>query len=471
MVEALGRTLDGAFRRYMPDPFVLAVLLSALVIAMAVGFGDAFDPTLSALGRLHATVLAWGQYLFEPRRADGTVVKGYLYFAFQMCVMLVTGHALATSKPVKRIVSTLASVPRTARQAVALVAAVATAAALTHWALGLVVGALVAREVGRQASARGVAVHYPLLGAAGYSGLMVWGGGLSGSIPLKAAEYTGTTASGAPVSIPLEATLFSELNLVVCAVALVGVPLVAAMLHPREGASIQPFRGDEGGGSSAPEEAVGPTGDARQSSFVRWLETSPIPALAVAALGLWGPVSAMASGTFALTFNQLNLLFLFVGLALQGSLVGYTRAIGTGAAGCAGVLLQFPIYFGLLGTLVVSGLASQAAQAMVAWSTETTYPWLVFLSAGLVNFVVPSGGGQWIVQGDIVINGAAALHADLGRSVLALAYGDGWTNMLQPFWALPLLAITGLAAREIVGYTAALMILAGAWISALLIFW
>jgi short-chain fatty acids transporter len=470
VIDSFGSALDRVFRRYMPDPFVLAIGLTFTVLVLGVVVGDAYAPGATAGGRVVDTLLAWQSYLFEPRRADGSIIEGYVYFAFQMCMVLVTGHALATSPPVERFVGAIARSPRTAGQATALVAFVACAAALIHWGLGLVVGALMAREVGRQAARRKLPVHYPLLGAAGYTGLMVWGGGLSGSIPLKAAEYVPPEALAAryPLDggIPLALTLWSPLNVAVAVSVLIVVPLVSAALVPADESARAPFPDPLHGSEGAPEDV-----DEGGSRFVQRVETSRLLAGVVAAMGL-GVVGVQAlRGEFALTINSLNVMFLFGGILLQGSLVRYARAIEGGVRGCAGILLQFPFYFGVLGILLASGLAGQVARGIASASTELTYPILVFLSAGLVNLFVPSGGGQWIVQGDIVISGALDYADLLGKSVLALAYGDGWTNMLQPFWALPLLAITGLRARDIIGYTATLMLVAGvvivAWLAIL----
>ena len=467
MIEALGRVLHRAATRAMPDPFVLAIGLTLVVLLAGALLGDAL-PDGSVGERLVATLLAWKTYLFAPHRPDGSVVEGYLYFAFQMCLVLVTGHALATSRPVGRALGALARLPRTAPAAVATVAFTASALGLVHWGLGLIGGALVARETGRQMRLRGVAVHYPLVGAAGYTGLMVWGGGLSGSIPLKAIDYHPPAALAAgfplPDGIPLSMTLWSPLNLAVCGTLLVLVPVVAWLLHPRDAAACEPFAGplDD---APPPEEASAHVGRARA---VVWMEESRVPALVLSAMGLGALAIEASRGTFSLDLNTLNLSFLFIGLLAQGTLVRYARAIADGVGGCAGIVLQFPFYFGILGILVATGLGAQVSRAIAAASTHGTYPILTFFSAGLVNLFVPSGGGQWIVQGDIVIGGAGGDPALIGRSIMALAYGDGWTNMLQPFWALPLLGILGLRARDIMGYTAAIMLVSGVAIVALL---
>ena len=467
--ERFGDKLSAWFERIMPDPFTLALLLSVLVGVIAVLFGDAYGPEANIFERAGLVASSWKSYLFEPRGGDGGVIKGYLYFGFQMCVMLVTGHALAASPPVARAVRALAATPSNARGAVFTVAFVACAAALLHWALGLIVGALMAREVGKAAAVKNIPVHYPLLGAAGYTGLMIWGGGLSGSIPLKAMDYQ-PPAHLADVypfgsnGIPQELTLFSPLNFAVCLTMLLFVPWLASRLHPESTVSLKPFVG---------EDVVPPESermDATQSAVLKRLESGPWLNRGIGVLGLAVLASEVVSGTFRLSFNQLNVLFLFGGLLMHLSVKSYVAAVSEGVKGCAGILLQFPFYFAIIGILLVSGLGSQVSQAIVAWTNEVTYPLATFLSAGLVNLVVPSGGGQWLVQKDIVLEGALAYPDMAGKAIMAMAYGDGWSNMLQPFWAIPLLAITGLKAREIVGYTAVIMLLSGVVISGFLVF-
>ena len=505
-MERLGAVLERAFRRLMPDPFVLALLLTFIAFAAA----------LATSGHPVELLAIWKSYLFEPRGADGKIQQGYLYFAFQMILVLVTGHALASSPPVARLISRVADLARGPRAAVWLVGFVAVCLGLLHWGLGLIGGALVAREVGRSCVRRGIAAHYPLLGAAGYLGLLSWGTGLSGSIPLKAQSYALPEAArfaGLDVpGVPLESTVFSLTNLLVAGTIVLVAPLLCMWMLPRDAARRRPFE-EAGAGGAPPSVArwtrptvwtallagvataglllargisVGnsifgallaavaagslldavsrrsPPAPAEVGRIPFWLEHAALPAALVAALGLGALLHEAAGGSFRLSFNSLNFLCLFLGIALHGSLAGYARAVGAGIHGAAGIVLQFPFYFGILGILVASGLAGEIAQGMVAASSAQTYPVLTFLSAGLVNLFVPSGGGQWIVQGDIVVSGALQHGAALlPRSILALAWGDAWTNMLQPFWALPLLGITGLRARDLMGYTAAVMLIVG----------
>jgi len=472
-LERFGDRVSLWFERTMPDPFTLALLLSLLIGLAALFLGESFPPGAAVFEKGGALAEAWKSYLFEPRGANGKVIQGYLYFGFQMCVMLVTGHALASTPMVAKGVKWAASRPSSARGGVYVVAFVACGSALVHWALGLIVGALMAREVGRVFQRRGIPVHYPVLGAAGYTGLMIWGGGRSGSIPLKAMSYQPPAylAEAYPFGeggVPQELTLFSPLNLAVCLVLLFFVPWIASRLHPGAGSPVRGIEDSDAQVDEVGEEVQMST--VQETSILKRLEQGRVLSGLVGLIGLGIVFSEWLNGEFKLSFNQLNVIFLFGGLLLHRSLKDYVSAVSEGVSGCAGILLQFPFYFAIIGMLLVSGLGSQISQAIVSWTTESTYPVATFLSAGFVNLVVPSGGGQWLVQKDIVMEGALAYQDMTGRAIMAMAYGDGWSNMLQPFWAIPLLAITGLKAREIVGYTAVIMLVSGGVIAGFLTF-
>ena len=179
----------------------------------------------------------------------------------------------------------------------------------------------------------------------------------------------------------------------------------------------------------------------------------------IGAAGLLMVGATIFSGARKLEINTVNLVFFFVGLAMQGSLRRYTEAVTDGAKGAGAIIVQFPLYFGILGIMKVSGMIGWLSQSMASWSTQTTFPLLSYFSAGITNLFVPSGGGQWGVQRDILLSSGHSLGVDPTSTIMAFAYGDAWTNMLQPFWALPLLGIMGLRAKDIIGYTAMVFLL------------
>jgi len=404
-----------------------------------------------------ASVDFWGGSLGDGKVAKQGVWK-FLSFGMMMCLVLVTGHALANAKPMRLMIRGLADRPKTPTQAVVLTALCAMVCGFLNWGLGLIVGALIARDIALSAQRRGVRVHYPLLAASGYTGLMVWHGGLSGSAPMTITQTaTAQKVLGKGVElpeIPLSETLFSPMNIAVSIAVLVFVPWLLSKMAPASEnvVEIDPTRFSEGQGEDEFEE----TG----SGPAAWLNRSPILGWALAAvvfgyLGLY--VAEIGVGKVDLNF--INLLFLGLGLAIYGRPAAYAKAIGEATSGCSGIILQFPIYAGIMAVMVQSGLVQEIALLIQSVATPESYGAFTFVSAGGVNLFVPSGGGQFGVQGPVVVQAATELGVPYGKAIMAFAYGDQWTNMLQPFWALPLLGITKLKASQIIGYTAALMLL------------
>ncbi len=434
MIERLGAAFAAWAERSVPSPFVLALGLTLATFVLA----------LTVTGTPAAAAWAgWGGGFWD-----------FLPFAMQMTLILVTGHALAVSPPAHRAVGVLAGLPRGARSATALAAFVSVCLSLVHWGLGLVVGALLAREIGLSARRRGVAIHYPAVVAGAYAGFLSWHGGLSGSAPLTVAT-PGHFLEARTGVIPVGATLGAPTNLLLCGLLVVFVPLLAAGMTPRRGGRPAPAELEDGAAPGA-----GP-GAAPADEAGGRLDRSPVLGVLFGLAGLAFVVRAFAARGFAaLDLNLVNFAFLFAGLLVHGSPASYVRAVGEGIRGASGIVLQFPFYAGILGILKAGGLVEWMTQAFAA-AGKDWYLLSTFLSAAVVNLFVPSGGGQWGVQGPIAVEAATALGVPVERAVMAVAYGDEWTNMLQPFWALALLGVTRLAAKDILGYTTLVMLLTG----------
>ncbi|MFT4705323.1 MAG: short-chain fatty acids transporter [Bradymonadia bacterium] len=454
MIARLGERVSKVASAVMPDPFVLALLLTVAI---------------AGVGALRLAVI--GQDDIAWTLASGWLGEfasaGLMAFAFKMALILVTGHALALSRPVQRLVDRIARLPRSAAHASALVALVACLASILHWGLGAIVGALLAREIGRSAERRGVTLHYPLLGAAAYSGFALWHGGLSGSAPTAIANESNFVSEllmeqTGVAYLPVSETLFSPLNLAVTGTMLIVIPLLCAWMTPKNSAEMVGPSGSQLPAEKADAVAVdtSPLGKAQRSPVVGW---------AVGGVGLAVLAFGVSTGKLTVNLDSVVLFFLFLGIALHGDVIRYATTLGEGARGAGAILLQFPFYFGILGLMKASGLIIAISNGLVALSSPATFPVVAFLSAGLVNLVVPSGGGQWAVQGELLLTAGHALGVDPARTVMAFAYGDAWTNLLQPFWALPLLGIMGLRAKDIVGYTAVILVVMGVVVPVLLL--
>jgi short-chain fatty acids transporter len=452
LIARLGLAARRGFGRITPDPFVLAIALTAAVMLVAVTVG-AGGETLA--DRLQSTLSAW----------SGKGVWGLLAFGMQASLMLVLGTALAEAPAIRSTIVGLASRANTPRRLVGLVATVSIALGLINWSLSLIGGAILARAAGRHARARGMGLDYPLLAAAGYAGLMTWHGGLSGTAPLKATqlsdleEVLGAELAAKIGVMPLDTTLLGDLNLFVSGGLLILGPLFFMALTPTQDPEPRPYSGGEddprpvGGEAHDPTE---PTGLERfeRSAWVIWALALPM----LASLGVW----YANVGLGRIDLNTVNLALWAAGLIAHGRPDRFVAACERGIRGATGIFLQFPLYAGIMGMMAASGLSARLS-SLVADAGEAALLPLTFLSAGLLNLFVPSGGGQWAVQGPIIMEAALRTGTAPEHVMMAMAYGDQLTNMLQPFWALPLLAITGCRAREIVGYTASYMILGLTW--------
>ena len=459
----LGLGFRRGFGRVTPDPFVLAVALSLLVLLLAIVAGDwpnAEGAAATGVGRVAGALEVWA----------GTGLWKLLAFAMQMVVMLVLGTALAEAPVVRRGIAKLATFGDRPRVLVAITAAVSIGLSLLSWSLSLIGGAILAREAGRQAKLRGWKLHYPILCAAAYSGLMCWHGGLSGSAPLKATtsadltEVLGESLTAAVGPLALDQTLFSPLNLFVSGGLLVLGPLVFALLTPKEGEDPDPMtQPDTISSASELDEPAweAPPADTLErienSTFVIWALAFPLLAALV--------LSVSRKGFGNIDINTVNLSLWVLALLLHGRPKPFLDACATGIRSCTGIVLQFPLYAGIMAVMAASGLSAMLTSAVSSAGPGLLEP-LTFLSAGVLNLLVPSGGGQWAVQGPIIMQAALDTGVEPGNVLMAMAYGDQWTNMLQPFWALPLLAVTGVRARDIVGYTVLWMVVGGAWMVA-----
>lgn len=445
LLQRLGDRFAHFFRKTTPDPMVLAVLLTGLTFALA-WLAEGSTP--------REIIAAW--------QGDAGFFS-LLAFSMQMVLILVTGHALASAPVCRSLITSLASCAVGPKTAIVLISFTAMLCGLLNWGLGLIVGAMLARDVAGKLRAQGIGHNYPLLVAAGYTGMLCWHGGLSGSAPLKmtlerdVVQFLGTELAAQVGTLSFTQSVLSIPNLVVTGGLVILVPLFLALLHPRDVDAPTEAPLEEDTPSAKQPTANAPWATRLESSrLLAWLVV-----LALAA-GVWQFLQTR--GLAQLDPNALNLIFLTLGLAAHGNLRSYAQAVGDGIAGTTGIVLQFPFYAGIMGVMRTTGLAASMASTMTQSVAPQFFALATFASAALVNLFIPSGGGQWAVQAPIAMQGAVDLGLSPALTMMAVAYGDQLTNMLQPFWALPLLAITGAKAKDVIGYTALLMVFAGLWI-------
>lgn len=432
----MGKLIDLSvkfIRKYLPDPFVFAIILT-LVAGLAAIFSAGQTPV--------EVVEHWGEGVWS-----------LLAFSMQMALVLVCGSALADAPVVKRGLRKMAAFPQSPAAAITTVTLVSSIACWINWGFGLIVGAIFAKEIARQVKG----VDYRLLIASAYSGFVVWHSGLSASIPLamatEGASLVEVTRGTITSAVPISQTIFATYNLIIAFVIIAALTVVNTIMHPSPDKTfcIDPSLLKEDEQEDAAEVQVkGLTPSDK-------LNNSVVLSGIIAVMGLGYLCIRLFVNGGGLDLNNVIMLFMFLGIILHKTPIKYVNAVTKASSSCAGILLQFPFYAGIMGIMTSSSaegvsLGGQISEACVAISNEKTFPMLTFLSAGLVNVFVPSGGGQWAVQAPIMLPAGVQLGVDPSVTGMAIAYGDAWTNLIQPFWALPALAIAKLDAKDIMGY-------------------
>ncbi|MBR5117662.1 MAG: short-chain fatty acid transporter [Muribaculaceae bacterium] len=438
-------------QRWLPEPFIFAILLT-------------FVAALVAMPLCHQTPLEvvehWG---------DG--VWNLLEFAMQMALVLVCGSTLAAAPVIKRAIDAMARLPKSAPAAIALVTVVSALACCINWGFGLIVGVVFAKAIARKRSD----VDYRLLIASAYSGFVVWHAGISGSIPLTMATpgeaLTMATDGALTEPVPLTQTIFDWHNLVTVLFVIIGITVANTLMHPKRGAlTVDPalLKDDDNITTNVSSSAdKTPAQRLENSKLLSWLVALMLVVYLVIHLGVNGA---------SLDIGGVIMIFLALGLVLHSTPLAYVRAFGKATTGAAGIILQFPFYAGIMGIVTgvgVSGisLGGEMAEACIRISNPITYPLLTFLCAAVLNMFVPSGGGHWAVQAPVMFTAGASLAVDPGLTGMAIAWGDAWTNLIQPFWALPALAIARLDAKDIMGYCLIDLLVTGVIICAGLLVW
>ena len=377
-----------------------------------------------------------------------------LTLAMQFTIAMIAAHACVSSRPAYRFLDWLAARPNPGQpiQAVVLLGAYSIILAYFNWAASVVASALFVPFIAR----RNPKADIRLLIAAAYLGIgTVWHGGLSGSAPLIMATPGNpitTPPPGTPPLIdrllPVTETLFIPFNLIyLFVVAVVGLVMVY-MLHPRQHAwtltedQLQLIL------PAMPDKVERTTPAAATESFRGWIF------LAVVLIGypLGHSIATRGFGA-SWTINAYNAVFLIGALLLQGRPSNLVRAFGDGARAASGVILQFPFYAGIFGVINSTGLGGWLGQLFVQVATTDTYPLIVYIYSGVVNLFVPSGGSKWLIEAPYLLPAARELAVSPTTTVLAYAYGDSTSNLIQPFWAIPILTVTRMKFGDVLGYT------------------
>ena len=447
IIEGLAHASTMVMQKFLPDAYIFAVILTIIVFVASMIFTK--QGFIGLVGH-------WGKGVWN-----------LLAFSMQMVLVLVTGHVLALSPPFKKLLDHLSNIPKTPAQGIALVSIISYTACILNWGFGLIIGAIYAKEIARKVKG----IDYRLLIASAYSGFVLWHAGFSGSVPLVIAGGNLSATGGALTeAVPVTKTLFSSYNIFIVVGMWILLPIINVLMHPKSEEDtfvIDPniIKEDVGVKKISKEEFknMTPAEKLENGCFINYI---------LALLGFAYIVYYFkSSGKFDLDLNIVNLIFLMLGVLLHRTPRSLIDAFGEASKGASGIILQFPLYAGIMGMMTgvnADGLslAHVISNFFVHISTVKTFPLFTFLSAGIVNLFVPSGGGQWAVQGPIMMPAGLEIGVDPAKTAMCIAYGDSWTNMLQPFWALPALGLAKLGARDIMGYTLIVLIVSGLVIGA-----
>lgn len=426
MLALLGRaaTLMSALsERFIPSAFSIALILTFVVFGVSMATTGASLP---------AVVVEWGNgfWILVP-------------FAMQMALVVLTGFLVSTAPVVDRGFARLAHLAGTPRATVALMAIVSMSLAWIHWGLSLIGCAMLVRHLAR-AQPR---VDYRLLVCTAYFGMgATWHAGLSGSAPLLVATPGHFMESDIGI-LPMATTILNPFSLGLCAIVLVVLAALAWAMHPAPASTV----------SIAPEVLEGlarfePPARSATRSLAATLDHGRWITLLIGACGVAWLAWHFATQGFVLTLDVLNFAFLTLAILLHPAPASLSAAADQGARLIGGIALQFPFYAGMFGVIQGTGLAKVLGEWIASFATPGTLPLLVYWYSGLMNYFVPSGGSKWAIEAPFLVDAAMRIGVGIDQLVMAYAWGDMSTNIIQPFWALPLLAAAGLGFKDIMGY-------------------
>ncbi len=422
MINRLVLFFVDVMQKYLPNPFILAWIITLVVFALAIGITHT-NPL--------KTIQFWGDDFF-----------GILSFAMQMTLLIVSGYAFAVAKPMERFLRRIARVPNTPKQTVLFVAFVSMVLYWFNWGLGLIAGALLAREIAKIRQD----VDFRAVVAAAWCGIIITHGGLSASVPLLSAT-PGHFLEKQIGIVPLSLTMFNPQTIFITVVLAVIIPFICLFLIPKKEKMVivDPTSFKEEDESAFAPMPANPTLADRidRSKFMKY---------SLALVGTVYIIYFFATKGFQLNINMLNLIFIVLGVWLHDDLISYSNAVTKGVTSAGGIVLQFPFYAAIMGLMKGSGLVYVVSDALLKLASYETFEFYCFLSSLVISVFVPSAGGHWVVQAPFMLPAANALGVEPWKVIMGVAWGESIWNVVCPFWALPLLAIANISIRDLIGF-------------------
>ena len=425
-LASIGLRLSAWFERWFPDAFALALAACAIVFAAS---------------------LAAGASPMESAQWFGAGFWDLVAFTMQIALIIITGYVVAVAPPVYAVIRRMATVPKSGPGAAAFVGLFSMLSSLLSWSFSLIFSGLLAREVAHRVKG----TDYRALGAAAYLGIgSVWALGLSSSAALIMASPASLPDSIEAISgvIPLGQTLGLWQSLLMAGIVIVFSMIICYYSAPSAGQA----RGmtEMGVTYTPPPEPL-----EKPDRPGEWLEYSPLLTLVICSLAIAYFVREVATlgAAVILELNHYVFAFLIAGMLLHWRPRSFVQAVAAAVPSIGGVLVQYPIYAGIVRMMTESGLADRIAEFFVAVSSFDTFPVLVGIYSAFLGFFVPSAGGKWLIEAPYVLEAAKSLGVHLGWVVQTYNATEALANLIHPFWMLPLIGILGLKARDIVGYS------------------
>ncbi|RNF39809.1 short-chain fatty acid transporter [Planococcus salinus] len=441
MLNATTSFFTNLMNKYLADSFTIAILLTFLAGLLAM--------TIEGTGFMETTEY-WGSGFWD-----------LLAFTMQMVVILAAGYVLAKTPVVDRTLNRMVAKVNRPRTAIIVATLAGGIGSLLNWGFGLVVGGIVAGKLARQVKG----VHYPLIIAAGYSGFSLYGLGLSGTVPVLIST-SGHFLEESIGLVPLSETIFSLPMLLTTLTVLVTLPLFNSLLHPKKKEDIIEINKE-----LHVEETISlEPGEDEKGTLASKLNHSKIVGYVIGVLGLLYIIMHFVNGG-SIDLNIVNFALIFLGILLLGAPIYYVKILHEGVKTVSGIILQYPFYAGIMGILVGSGLVVTFSGWFVSFSSAANLPFWSMVSAYFINILAPSGGGQWAIQGPIMVEAAKTIGSSIQQTSMAVMVGDAWNNMVQPFWILPVLALSGLKLKDVMGYMVLIMFWLGIVFSSAFLLW
>lgn len=421
LISSLSSSLTSFSQKFIPNSFVIALTLTIFTFVLALIFTDfgLFD-----------LIQFWGNGFWE-----------LLSFAMQMCLIIFTGYIVAVSPLVSRFLNFLATLPQGPKSSIFLMVIISLTLSWIHWGFSIVGSAIMVKFIASKQK-----VDYRLLVAAAYLGMgCTWHSGLSASAPLLVATPGHFLEKEIGV-IPLGQTIFTSFNLFLTGFIFLFLCFFVPSLHPKKEETITADPVLVGAEKSSVIPKVS------EKSLANFLDNSPVVGLFFGILGMVWLLWFLITKKFEINLNVLNFGFLFLGILLHLRPSYFLKAAEEAGKLIFGVVLQFPFYAGMYGIIKSSGLAQIVGNWFIQVSNQKTYPAIVYWYSGLVNYFVPSGGSKWAIEAPYILSAAKTLGVSNSKVVIAYAWGDMATDLIQPFWAIPLLSVAKIDFKDILGY-------------------